>query len=60
MLVSAVMPQGLSVYIYSGHVVNLPQDVAHSLLPRLPSQRDVIVVRKEGASFLSERTFIGF
>ena len=58
MLISAVMPI-MSVYRlpqgqcgYSGHVVNLHQDVAsfsHSL-PRLPSQLDVIVVRKEGAN----------
>ena len=36
---------------YSGHVVNLPQDVASFVqsLPRLPSELDVIVVRKEGA-----------
>ena len=58
MLVSAVMlimsiyqlPHGQ--YGYSGHVVNLPQDVASfvSSLPRLPSELDVIIVRKEGAS----------
>ena len=57
MLVSAVMPimsiyrlpQGQ--YGYSGHVINLPQDVASftTRLPRLPSEIDVIVVRKEGA-----------
>ena len=58
MLISAVipimsvyrLPQGQ--YGYSGHVVNLPQDVAsfaHSL-PRLPSDLDIIVVRKEGAN----------
>ena len=58
MLVSAVMPI-MSIYRlphgqygYSGHVVNLPQDVASfvSSLPRLPSELDVIVMRKEGAS----------
>ena len=58
MLISAVMPI-MSVYRlpqgqygYSGHVVNLPQDVASfaQSLPRLPSQLDVIVVRKEGAN----------
>ena len=58
MLISAVMPI-MSVYRlpqgqygYSGHVVNLPQDVtsfAHTL-PRLPSDLDVIIVRKEGAN----------
>ena len=58
MLISAVMPI-MSVYRlpqgqygYSGHVVNLPQDVASfaQTLPRLPSELDVIVVRKEGAN----------
>ena len=58
MLISAVMPI-MSVYRlpqgqygYSGHVVNLPQDVASfsQSLPRLPSELDVIVVRKEGAN----------
>ena len=39
-------------YTYSGHVINLPQDVASlaNTLPRLPSELDVIVVRKEGAA----------
>ena len=58
MLISAVMPI-MSVYRlpqgqygYSGHVVNLPQDVASfaQSLPRLPSNPDVIIVRKEGAN----------
>ena len=42
----------LGQYGYSGHVVNLPQDVASfsQSLPRLPSELDVIVVRKEGAN----------
>ena len=38
-------------YGYTGHVINLPQDVmsfAHRL-PRLPSDLDIVVVRKEGA-----------
>ena len=37
-------------YGYSGHVINLPQDVGSfaNTLPRLPSQLDVIVVIKEG------------
>ena len=57
-LVSAVMPI-MSIYRllhgqygYSGHVINLPQDVAcfSTRLPRLPSELDVIVVRKESAS----------
>ena len=37
---------------YSGHVIILPQDVvsfANSLL-QLPSDLDIIVIRKEGAS----------
>lgn len=57
-LVSAVMPI-MSIYRlphgqygYSGHVINLPQDVASfaNSLPCLPSELDVIVVRREGAS----------
>ena len=39
----------LGQYGYTGHVINLPQDVvsfAHSL-PRLPSELDVLVVRKD-------------
>ena len=54
MLISAVMPimsiyrlpQGQ--YGYSGHVINLPQDVASffNSLPRLLSQLDVIIVKK--------------
>ena len=58
MLISAIMPimsiyrlpQGQ--YGYSGHVINLPQEV-HSFatsLPRLPSELDIVVVRKEGAN----------
>ena len=52
MLISAVMPI-MSVYKgqygYSGHVVNLPQDVASfaQSLPRLPSELDVIVVARD-------------
>ena len=58
MLISAVLPI-MSLYrlphgqyAYSGHVINLPQDVASFVnsLPRLPGELDVIVVRKEGAS----------
>ena len=55
MLVSAVMPIR-SIYQlphgHSGHVVNLPQDVTSfvSNLPQLPSELDVIVVRKEGTN----------
>ena len=58
MLISAVMPimsiyrLPLGQYGYSGHVINLPQDVASfaTSLPRLPSELDVVVVRKEGAN----------
>ena len=58
MLISGVLPI-MSLYrlphgqyAYSGHVINLPQDVASfaNTLPRLPSQLDVIVVIKEGAA----------
>ena len=58
MLISAVMP-AVSVYRLpqgqygcSGHVINLPQDVFlfTSSLPRLPTELDVIVVRKEGSN----------
>ena len=58
MLISAVLPI-MSLYRlphgqygYSGHVINLPQDIASfaTSLPRLPSKLDVIVVRKEGAT----------
>ena len=39
-------------YGYSGHVINLPQDITSfaTSLPRLPSELDVIVVRKEGSN----------
>ena len=55
MLISAVMPMmsvyrlPLGQYACSGHVINLPQDVRSfaTSLPRLPSQLDIIVVRKE-------------
>ena len=58
MLISAVLPI-MSLYRlphgqygYSGHVINLPQDIASfaTSLPQLPSELDVIVVRKEGAT----------
>ncbi len=37
---------------YSGHVINLPQDILSfaSSLPRLPPKLDAIVVRKDGAN----------
>ena len=55
MLVSAIMPV-MSIYRlpyghygYSGHVINFPQDVKSfaTRLPRLPSEIDILVVRKE-------------
>ena len=58
MLISGVLPI-MSLYRlphgqygYSGHVINLPQDVGSfaNTLPRLPSELDVIVVIKEGAT----------
>ena len=58
MLISAVLPIMILYHLpqgqcgYSGHVVNLPQDIASSAksLPRLPQDLDVIIVRKEGSS----------
>ena len=58
MLISPVMPimsvyhLPLGQYGYSGHVINLPQDVASFVctLPRMPSQLDVVVVSREGAA----------
>ena len=55
MLVSAIMPimsiyrLPLGQYGYTGHVINLPQDVISfaDSLPRLPSELDILVVRKE-------------
>lgn len=58
MLISAVMPI-MSVYRlpqgqygYTGHVINLPQDLASfaQKLPRIPSELDVIIMKKEGAN----------
>ncbi len=58
MLVSCVLPIMTlyrlphGQYGYSGHVLNLPQDIATftNRLPRLSSELDVIIVRKEGAT----------
>ena len=58
MLISAVMPMmylyslPLGQYGYSGHVVCLPQDMSSFVvrLPRLSSDVDIILVRKEGTS----------
>ena len=56
MLISAVMPL-MSVYRlphgqygYSGHVINLPQNVSSiaTKLPRLPNDLDILIVTKEG------------
>ena len=57
MLISAVMPFMFiyrllhGQYGYKGHVINLPQDITTfvSRLPRLPSQLDILLVRKEGS-----------
>ena len=56
MLISAVMPMmsvyrlPLGQYGYRGHVINLPQDISSfaTSLPWLPTDLDIIVVRKEG------------
>ena len=39
-------------YAYSGHTINLPQDAASFVnsLPQLPTELDIIVVRKQGAA----------
>ena len=57
MLISAVLPIMTlyrllhGQYGYSGHVINLPQDIASlaDKLPRTPAELDVAVIRKEGA-----------
>jgi hypothetical protein len=57
MLISRILPI-MSIYRlphgqygYSGHVLNLPQDVSSFVnsLPRSPTNLDVMIVRKEGA-----------
>ena len=58
MLVSPVTPiisvyqLPLGQYGYSGHVINLPQDVASFAcsFPCVPSQLDVVVVHSESAT----------
>ena len=65
MLISAIMPimtvhrlpQGQ--YGYRGHVVNLPQQIEAfaTSLPRLPSDLDVVIVRKEGSDNRSHKDF---
>ena len=57
MLIAAVLPIMTlyrlphGQYGYSGHVINLPQDIASlaDKLPRTPAELDVVVIRKEGA-----------
>ena len=43
------LPRGQ--YGYSGHVINLPQDIPLfvSSLPRQPSDLDIVIIRKEGS-----------
>ena len=57
MLISAVLPI-MTIYRlphgqygYSGHVINLPQDIAafSNSLPRHPNHLDVVIVRREGS-----------
>lgn len=57
MLILAVMPMmsvyrlPLGQYGYRGHIINLPQDISSfaTSLPRLPTELDIIVVRKKDA-----------
>ena len=44
------LPQGQ--YGYKGHVINMPQDLSvfATSLPRLPSELDVMIVRKKGSN----------
>ena len=57
MLISAVLPIMTlyrlphGQYGYSGHIINVPQDVASlaDKLPRTPADLDVVVIRKEDA-----------
>ena len=44
------LPQGQ--YRYTGHVINMPQDLSvfATSLPRLPSELDVMIVRKKGSN----------
>ena len=52
-------------YGYTGHILNIPQDVTSFLnsLPRCPSTLDVIIVRKQGSAgshkdFRVRRSFV--
>ena len=65
MLISPVLPI-MSIYrlphgqySYSGHVINLPQDIASfaNSLPRLPSDVNVLVVRREGSDQSTHHDF---
>ena len=62
MLIAPIMsiyrlPQGQ--YGYGGHIINLSQDVASFThrLPRLSSELDILIVRKQGANH-SHQDFI--
>ena len=52
MRIMSVYQLPLGQYGYSGHVINQRQDVASfvSSLPRVPSQLDLVVVRRKGAA----------
>jgi len=58
MLISAALPimslykLPLGQYAYSGHIINLPQDVTSfaNTLPRLVTELDIIIIKKQGAS----------
>ena len=58
MLISPVLPLisiyclPLGQYVYSSHVINLPQDIPSFVnsLPRQPSDLDIVIVRKEGSN----------
>jgi len=65
MLISRVLPI-MSInclphgqYGYSGHVLNLPQDVSSFVneLPSCPVTLDVVIVRREGADETHSRDF---
>ena len=52
MPIMSVYQLPLGQYGYSGHVINQRQDVASfvSSLPRVPSQLDLVIVRRKGAA----------
>ena len=47
--IMSIYRQPLGQYGYTGHVINLPQDVMSfaNSLPRVPSELDVLVVQKD-------------